>query len=196
MDDTNYWKTFYLNKSIIYDNCSDFCNFIMNYFENKNIINVLDCGCGNGRDSYKLSTIYKVHGVDNCGFLPSNNENVDFSISDFVTMDKSKYDLIYSRFTFHSITNEQHIAFLDSIHINSYLVIETRSKKGENNDVFHGKDHYRNYTDLDYLKNILNLKNFEIMYINEGIDMAKYKNENPICIRVICKKNKRLNNNF
>jgi len=26
------------------------------------------------------------------------------------------------------------------------------------------------------------------MFIEEGLDMAKYKNENPICIRVICKK--------
>ena len=96
--------------------------------------------------------------------------------------------MLYSRFTFHSITNEQQIAFLDTINNDTYLVIETRSNKGENNDVYHGKTHFRNYTDIDYLKKILTERNFEILFIEENIDMAKYKNENPICIRVICKK--------
>ena len=96
--------------------------------------------------------------------------------------------MIYSRFTFHSITNEQHNIFLDTINDNSYLVIETRSKKGEDDDVVHGKTHYRNYTDLEYLKTILKSNRFEIIYIEEDINFAKYKNENPVCIRVICKK--------
>jgi hypothetical protein len=68
------------------------------------------------------------------------------------------------------------------------LVIETRSNKSENENVFHGKTHYRNYTDIDYLKTILTLKKFEIIFIIEDRNFAKYKNENPICIRVICKK--------
>jgi len=32
------------------------------------------------------------------------------------------------------------------------------------------------------------IKNFEILYIMEEINYAKYNNENPVCIRVICKK--------
>jgi len=184
--DKEYWEKFYSNNNNI--DCSNFCNFVMNYFKDKNIVNVLDCGCGNGRDSYALSNSYKVDAVDNCGFLPTNKNNVNFSTDDFVTIDKSKYDLIYSRFTFHSITNDQHMSFLDTINVNSYLVIETRSKRGENDHVFHGKTHYRNYTDLSYLKDVLTLKKFEIMFILEDVNLAKYKNENPVCIRVICKK--------
>jgi tellurite methyltransferase len=187
LNEIKYWNNFYLNNNIQY--CSAFCNFIMDFFKNnKHIVNVLDCGCGNGRDSYQLSTCYLVDGVDSCGFIPINKNNANFSCNDFVTMDKTKYDLVYSRFTFHSITNEQQLLFLDSININSYLVIETRSIKSMDDDVFHGKEHFRNYTDLDYLKNILTERHFEIIFINEDIDMAKYKNENPICIRVICKK--------
>ena len=83
-------------------------------------------------------------------FLPTNQNNVKCYTDDFVTINKSKYDLIYSRFTFHSIINEQHISFLDTINTNSYLAIETRSKKCEDNYGFHGKTHYRNYTDIDY----------------------------------------------
>ena len=184
--DINYWKDFYSN----FDNlkCSEFCKFIIDYFSSKKILNVLDCGCGNGRDSFTLSKKYNVVGVDNCGFVPSNDNNLKFLIDDFVKIDKSNYDLIYSRFTFHSITNEQHSIFLNTINSGSYLAIETRSKLSENDDVFHGKTHYRNYTDLEYLKKLLIAKNFEIIFIKEDINFAKYKNENPFCIRVICKK--------
>lgn len=185
-NDKKYWETFYLSNTKL--ECSEFCNFIIDYFKNKNVKNILDCGCGNGRDSFALSQISNVDAVDNCGFLPTSKNNVHFFTDDFVTVDKNKYELVYSRFTFHSITNEQHVSFLDTINVNSYLVIETRSKKGENDDVFHGKGHYRNYTDIDYLKNILSLKKFEIIFIKEDVNFAKYKNENPICIRVICKK--------
>lgn len=168
--------------------CSDFCTFLTEYFE-KRIRNVLDCGCGDGRDSYALSKLYVVDGLDNCGFLPVNDVNVNFSKDDFVTVNKEKYDLIYSRFTFHSITDEQHEIFLDSVCSKTYLAIETRSKLGENDSVIHGKTHYRNYTDINYLKKLLLSKNFEILFINEGRNYAKYKDEDPVCIRVICKRN-------
>ena len=186
INDKKYWETFYLSKKNT--ECSDFCHFVIDYFKDKSIANILDCGCGDGRDSFALAKMSNVDAVDNCGFLPTNRNNVNFYVDDFVTFNKSKYDLVYSRFTFHSITNEQHISFLDTINVDSYLVIETRSKKGENDHVFHGKTHYRNFTDIDYLKTILTLKKFEIIFIMEDINFAKYKNENPICIRVICKK--------
>lgn len=99
------------------------------------------------------------------------------------------YDLIYSRFTFHSITNEQHEIFLDSVCSNTYLAIETRSKTGENDHVTHGKTQYRNYTDISYLKKLLFSKKFEILFIKEGRNCAKYNEEDPVCIRVICKRN-------
>lgn len=188
-NDKKYWMNFYSLNNDINLECSNFCNFVIDYFKNVNISDVLDCGCGNGRDSYALSNIYNVDGIDNCGVLPINKNNVKFYSDDLATFNKDKYDLIYSRFSFHSMTNEQHIAFLDSIKTNSYLVIETRSQKSENDEVVHGRTHYRNYTDFNYLKNLLTVKNFDIIYINEDINFAKYKNENPYCIRVICKKN-------
>ncbi len=186
MKSITYWKDFYSTNKINLE-CSEFCNFIMNYLKNNNIniINVLDCGCGNGRDSYTLSTVYNVDAVDNSGFLPENRNNVFFFVDNFITIYKTKYDLIYSRFTFHSITNNEHNFFLDTISINSYLVIETRSKTSENEHVFFGKTHYRNCTDIDYLKTILTKKKFEIIYIEENRNFAIYKDEDPICIRVI-----------
>jgi len=182
----SYWYNFYRNLKENND-CSDFCIFAMNYIRNnKNINSILDAGCGNGRDSYCLAKKYTVVGMDNSGFIPDKEENVEFVCDDFVRADKSNYQLIYSRFTFHSITNEDHDIFLESIRPNTYLAMEARSIKDISNDAYHGKNHYRNYIDIEYLKNILTKYNFEILYIYEGKDVAIYRNENPICIRVIC----------
>jgi trans-aconitate methyltransferase len=186
--DKNYWNNFYHNNNITKSNkASNFCNFVINYFKNFNIIKVIDCGCGNGRDTYELNKIYKVHGIDNNGFKPKNDINCNFYNEDFVNYNKENYDLIYSRFTFHSITNEQHFTFLNSIKVNSYIAIETRSDKNKDEHKFHGDNHYRNYTNIDYLKNLLENK-FDILYIDEKKDFAIFENENPICIRVIAKK--------
>lgn len=187
-NEIEYWNKFYSSKDGV-KNCSEFCKFVIDYFkDNKEIVKVLDCGCGNGRDSYELSNNYKVLAVDSSGFIPNNKDNVAFRNDNFITIDKSNYDLIYSRFTFHSIMDKHQILFLDSIKNNSYLAIETRSIKGESNSVYHGKNHFRNYTDINYLKKILTERNFKILFIKEDLNMAIYKNENPICIRVICKK--------
>tara|TARA_B100000927_G_scaffold241863_1_gene203463 strand:+ start:735 stop:1316 length:582 start_codon:yes stop_codon:yes gene_type:complete len=188
-NDKNYWNDFYNTEKSHTVCCSNFCDFIIDFFKNDtNILNIIDCGCGNGRDSYKLSEKYTVDAVDNCGFIPHSDKNINFYCDDFISIDKQKYQLVYSRFTFHSITNEQQINFLKSIHTHTYLVIETRSDKGEKDEVFHGKTHFRNYSNLDYLKKIIHENGFEIIYIKEGNNMAKYRNENPICIRIICKK--------
>ena len=103
-------------------------------------------------------------------------------------MKDDKYDLIYSRFTLHSINDEEVLNFLKSIKSNTYLVIETRSDKGSLNNLHHGNTHYRNLTNLNNLILILiNLK-YQIIYLEENYNFAMYHNENPICIRIICKK--------
>ena len=186
--DSVYWNEFYKNNSINLNTCSDFCNFVIKYFENYNINNILDAGCGNGRDSRVLSIKYKVTAVDNSGFIPDNTTNCKFKNDSFITTDKENYDLIYSRFTFHSITNEEHLDFLSSIKANTYLAIEARSLKNSDNEKIHGTTHYRNYIELDYLTKLLEKNNFEILFINESDNVAIYKSENPICVRVICKK--------
>lgn len=182
----NYWKKFYNNKDLLLKP-SDFAKFIYDnkIFNNKKTL--LDCGCGNGRDSYYFSNKFNVLGIDS-SFKPKNNKNVEFICDDFCNYPKKDFDIIYSRFTFHSITNDQQNIFLDSIPNGSYLAIETRSSLGECDNVYHGKTHYRNYTNLNYLKNLLTTKKFDILYIKEDKNFAIYKDENPICIRVICKK--------
>jgi SAM-dependent methyltransferase len=176
----DYWNQFYKQFNIDYP--SDFCSFILNYIKEPK--NILDCGCGNGRDSYELSKYHNVLGVD-LGTLPKEKDNCAFSNENFVTLDKTPYNLIYSRFTFHSITNEDHEVFLDSIKVGSILCIETRSDKSINDVRIHGDSHYRNFTNINYIKELVSKKGFTIMYIEEKDDVAIYKSENPICIRLI-----------
>lgn len=183
-----YWRKFYEGRKEILQS-SDFCGFVMDRLQDNTGINkVLDCGCGDGRDTRVLAQRYTAHGIESCGFVPESNGTYAFSVGDFTTIDKSPYQLVYSRFTFHSITNEQQEIFLKSIRSGTIVAIETRSDKGEVEHVHHGKNHYRNFTNLQYLKNLLEENQFSIDYIFEGRDIAKYKDENPVCIRVICTK--------
>jgi tellurite methyltransferase len=186
--DTNYWNEFY-NKKQLELIPSDFCLYVMDYLKSTNNekIKILDAGCGNGRDSYHLSKKYLVDGMD-ISYKPDDTELCKFKQDDFTTCDKTNYDMIYSRFTFHSITNEQQETFIKSIHPGTLLCIETRSDKGKNDNRYYGDDHYRNFTNVKYLKKILDTNGFEILYIEENNDFAVYNDENPICIRVICNK--------
>ena len=186
--DINYWNNFYKNEKNLKLECSNFCLFVMDFFKNINIVNVIDCGCGNGRDSYQLKNKYLVDAVDNCGFIPKNEENLNFINDNFISINKNKYNLVYSRFTFHSITNEDHKLFLETINENTYLAIEARSIKGEDEFVYHGKTHYRNYIGIEYIKKLLLENGFEILFLKEEKGFAVYKNEDPYCIRVICLK--------
>lgn len=184
-----YWSEFY-KKTQLTNDASEFCNFILKFFKKSNINTVLDCGCGNGRDSRKLDEKYIVTAIDNCGVLPVNdNTDIEYLCEDFVKFPKDDYDLVYSRFTFHSITDQKQEEFIKSIKKSGqYLAIETRSNKSKDIQEFHGKLHFRNYTDLYYIQNLLQKNNFEIVYLVESNNFAIYKDENPICIRVIAKK--------
>lgn len=184
---TNYWENFYKQNVSPYHE-SKFCYFIKNHslFKSKKY-KLLDCGCGNGRDSYSLSNHFEVVGIDT-SFKPEDKTGCTFKIANFCSYDKKDYDIIYSRFTFHSISNQQQIMFLQSIKKGCYLCIETRSNKSSQIKKVFGDEHFRNYTDYNILKKILTENNFKIIYLSEDKGFAPYKNEDPICIRVICEK--------
>ena len=70
-----YWKMFYKSQQLDEVVCSDFCKFIIKYFYNKSVIrSVLDCGCGNGRDSVILGESYDVTAIDSSVFTSKLNQ--------------------------------------------------------------------------------------------------------------------------
>jgi len=180
-----YWSTFY--KNFNETTPSNFASFIMNFLDTVKKPCILDVGCGNGRDSYYLSSKYNTTGID-ISVVPMNTHpNLHFIQGDMVDIDKTPYNVIYSRFTFHSITNEQQEKLVKSIAPNTFLCIETRSSKDANEYRVYGDNHYRNLTDKHYLVELLQKYNFTILVISESKDVAVYKEENPTCIRIICK---------
>lgn len=183
--DKQYWTLFYKEKNRILEH-SNFASFIMEYFKEENFF-ILDIGCGNGRDSYYLSKNHYVVGCD-LSFLPENKKNCLFLQENMVTIDKKPYDLIYSRFSLHSISDENQRDLLHSIEKGTILCLETRSIKGKNSYRLFGDNHYRNLTDIVFLRSLLEEYKFHILYEYEGNNIAIFKDENPICIRMICKK--------
>jgi|SRR5210317_337544 len=184
----DYWLKFYKTLGTQLQTPSRFCAWVSDYFkDDAHTMTVLDAGCGNGRDAYGLAQHFKsVHGVDSCGYVPENAGTVcTFEKGDFCTHPKDGVDLVYSRFTFHSITNAQHEEFLSSVP--KWLCIETRSDKDTRPHV-HGEDHYRNPTNAEYLKKLLEKHDFEVKFFVECDDFAPYKDENPVCIRVVALK--------
>ena len=193
MLDKEYWKAFY-RKHGGTNEPSAFCLFLLDaleqYAKPQNQLRILDAGCGDGRDSYAFATAgHNVCGVDSSEHIPSAARNVHFAVDDFTTHLKQGYDLIYARFSFHSISNEGQDCFLKSIQQpGTLLCMETRSDKGKDASRVYGDAHYRNFTNLDALKAQLKVHNFDTLFLYEGQDVAIYKHENPVCIRVIARK--------
>jgi ubiquinone/menaquinone biosynthesis C-methylase UbiE len=78
---------------------------MIDYIKEKKIKSIIDMGCGNGRDTYTLGKYCKVTGIDN-SCKPNNVENVTFIRGNFCEIDLHGFDMVYSRFTFHSIKDE------------------------------------------------------------------------------------------
>jgi len=181
------WEEFYKNNKVS-NLPSNFCLF----FLAKRIRgeSIIDIGCGNGRDTLyieKMGGYKKIIGIDMAINKDSISEqNIDFIKDDF----NNRYDLIrksdivYSRFFIHSISNKEIIELIKNT--NGYFCAEARAK-GDKPGIY--KDHNRNFIDEEWIKNKLVELGFNILYEEVGRGMAIYKNENPLIIRIIAKKN-------
>ncbi|MEK9767908.1 MAG: class I SAM-dependent methyltransferase [Betaproteobacteria bacterium] len=199
-----YWKSFYSQEHLPTDllTPSEFCRYLGQFSftlgsPKRLASTVLDAGCGTGRDSYEFAKRgMQVTGVDSCGWLPTvrgykAGGSVSFQEGDFCSLDKTGFDIVYSRFTFHSITDEEQETFLESIHTETFLCIEARSSlnDGLSDEHYHyGETHYRNLTDGNDLIRRLLRQNYNILDFTERRGLAPYHNEDPICVRVIAQK--------
>lgn len=200
-----YWKNYY-KKHRNNDIPSTFATFCLEHYINNNM-RLLELGCGNGRDSF----FFAHNGIDvtaldletdEIKYLRKKNKytNLIFLNRNFVTYtDVNKYDIIYSRFSIHSISeNEENITLKNAyknLNKNGHLLIEVRSikdsmfinsEKISNNEGM--TDHYRRFIDKETLLNKLISIGFSIIYSVESNGLAIYKNEDPVVIRVIAKK--------
>ena len=202
-----YWTKYY-KKHREMTTPSPFAEYCFNkYFSNSADANLLELGSGNGRDAI----FFAKNGINVLGLDIVDEEirylnkrkvynNLFFKCVDFSEyIKKENYDFVYSRFTIHTISEDQEQSTLENSYKNlkngGLLFIEARSVK---DDMFakstkisetEGEtDHYRRF--LIYDKFLENVKSagFEIVESLEAQGLAKHNDEDPFIVRVIAKK--------
>jgi len=204
--DKTYWENYYRKHSRP-DAPSLFAEFVLGHYL-KPSARLIEMGCGNGRDSVFFSRNgVQVLGVDQVNseieFLNKTyaNENLEFGVGDFTRMEVGEmYDCVYSRFTLHSIPEDDELMVLkwvfSSLNEGGLFFIEVRSvndpklQEGERisdcENIVDG--HYRRYIELDGFFERLSALGFEGVYQAEEIGFAPYASENPPVIRVVVKR--------
>mgnify|MGYP001294072421 CR=1 FL=1 len=198
----HYWDEYYIK-----DNApsfpSPFAKYVASKLSTKQ--NILEIGCGNGRDSkYFSSKGHHVTGLDRSGEAIElcknlySDEPIKFfygTIPDIAKTNKKKFDLIYSRFVIHAMSLNEELEMLKIsyklLNKDGYLFIECRStndplsQKGEilshTERVF---GHYRRFIILEEFKLRLVKTGFEVVEAIENIGLAKFGKEDPMVIRV------------
>ncbi|EAI8625052.1 class I SAM-dependent methyltransferase [Campylobacter lari] len=222
--DKKYWTNFYqLNQEPFA--ASLFAEFCCKHYIKKHDL-LLELGCGNGRDAiFFQRNLIKVDAIDLCEneihYLNQKYKSddlkficMDFSQIDFV----DKYDIIYSRFTLHSINEEQENRLFQAVYRalknykdyniltekkkkrekkeGGYFCIEARGMKNSlyglgkqvNKDCFIYNDHFRRFIDIDITCEKLQNIGFNIILAEENINFAPFNKENDYFIRIVVKK--------
>ena len=175
-----YWELFYSNELP-----SSFAKFCIKYFSRLDNNKIIDVGCGNGRDSYYFGNSgFYVHGID-YAIEPYDNNMVSFRKIALSKLVKTPciYDVVYSRFFLHSITTKEIVSLIDwtkDLFMAEFRDVSDKPRIYTN--------HKRNLVDGEWVKTLLLKKGFSIKYYKRGRGLAKYKNENPLIVRIIAER--------
>lgn len=207
INDKKYWSEFYFNNNELTKKPSLFAQYLV---ENS-VINegdvLFEIGCGNGRDSiFFAQNNIDVTAVDQCdkniSFLNEQHNNISFISDDFTNLSnlESKVNVVYSRFTLHSINDEGEQRTLNWVYNNlkkdGILCVEARTLKDpifgkgidKGNNIWFYNDHHRRFIDALSFKNKLVEMGFEIKLFEENNGFAKHKDDDPVVLRAIVKK--------
>lgn len=207
--DKNYWKDIY-SKQSEGEKPSLFAKYVAEtlQIEGKSLI---ELGCGNGRDAiFFANANAKVTAIDQCDNIIEllnlrfqKLGNLCFKCLDFTVLeDSSQYDIVYSRFTLHSIAKEQEEKVLQwtyrNLNPNGKLCIEVRGQKNEiyqvgipvegEPDAFILNDHYRRFIHFETLCKELEDFGFQLNYAQEKKGFAPYNGADETYIRIIASK--------
>ncbi len=201
MINKSYWDEFY-KLNLAPKKESKFAEFVLNFIQEHylNKERFIDIGCGNGRDTF----YFDKNGIDATGIdisVKPKAQNPKFIQDDIRLHDYSAYNLIYARFIFHALREENLDILLNSLHLSmkdsAYVFVETRSSKGVTDEIKSetyfksavGKEHFRMLYSKDYLSKKLE-KSFEIIYVEENTGFSAINGLDPVCTRYILKKKK------
>jgi len=204
--DKTYWENYYRKHSRP-DAPSLFAEFVLGHYL-KPGARLIEMGCGNGRDS----VFFAQNGISVCGVDQVDGEvaflndtyaqvGLSFMVGDFTRLNiEEVFDCVYSRFTLHSVSEEDEARVLGWAHKNlsagGVLCVEIRSindpklqhgeRISENENIVDG--HYRRYVDLPKFRQKLIDLDFDIIFSEESPGFAPYKGEDPPVIRIVAKK--------
>jgi len=194
MSEKNYWTSYYEQKECTSEQePSKFARFVKSMLKD-NIRTILEVGSGSGRDAYFLGRFYRVHAID-LACKPKDTPSVTFqqgSMTDITGI----HDLLYSRFSLHSVSEDVEDIVLDFAKKHcSYIAIEARSTNDtlSNNQAINQAEtsyaaaHYRRYMNLNFMVEKLTSRGFEILYAEESDIFAPYKDDNPVCVRIVAR---------
>lgn len=205
-DDKSYWAKFYEHNQNPFSP-SLFAEFILKYTP-KNA-EILELGCGNGRDSvFFHQKGLRVKAIDACSseieYLKIHyaNKNLEFENADFCALNEiyDLYNVIYSRFTLHSITKKQQERLLPFVYkalkAQGLFCIEVRGLKNSlfnqgvalGDNAFIYDEHYRRFLDFEILCDELKNLGFTLLFAKEDKGFAPFKNEDDFFIRIIAQK--------
>lgn len=168
-----YWSGFYKSDEIT-NQPSSFAEYVRPLIKG----NAIELGCGNNRDLtfFKTTLPFEIVGIDKAS-------GVD--VEDYIKNGPCKFDYVYTRFFWHSITRQVQLMILRWT--KAYLFIEARTTEDEKTVKIYD-NHDRNYIYVPQLVQDLNDCGFEIIEMKEGKGMSIYKNEDPHLVRIIAKK--------
>jgi len=208
--DQNYWNNYY-SKQRQNRQPSLFAQHIVENCVGDEKPTLIELGCGNGRDSIYFSerglNVVAIDQVDEeIDFLQnrfSKVKNLEFTSGDFTDLSNDQmYDIVYSRFTLHSINsvkqNKVLIWSYNQLNENGLFCIEVRGQKNDlyqkgeivadEKDAYILDNHYRRFLEFDAFCNELKDIGFTIEYSKESKGFAPFNNTDETFIRVIARK--------
>jgi Tellurite resistance protein TehB. len=207
--DKSYWEDFYARQNAELKP-SLFARFVSSLLD-QNQKSLIELGCGNGRDSLYFANLdHNVTAIDQCEseikFLKSRYqkcENLIFRCADFSQLESTrKYDVIYSRFTLHSVDAQQEAKVcswaFENLNHSGIFCVEVRGQKNEifkfgdpvegDPDAFIYNDHYRRFVNFDRFCSNLKQLGFHLPFAAEEKGFAPFMGKDETYIRVIAKR--------
>lgn len=208
--DEAYWEKYYQTGAAPLEP-SSFARYVAERYVQKGQ-SLIELGCGNGRDAHFFATRgVGVLAVDQCvkeiAELSKSNDSPDhlrYVTEDFTALPDSvtPFDVVYSRFTLHSVTEAGQAQTLDwsfrNLAPGGLLCVETRGQKNEifqlgepvegDPNAFVYEDHYRRFVDFEDFQADLNKAGFTVVEAAEATGFAPYQDTDYHFIRAIAQK--------